>query len=215
MSYLKAKYPRTPHLPWSEGTTIDDRLLQGTTFFTNQDVVVTLKMDGENTTMMSDAIYARSPNSQAHPSRSWIKSLHSTIQYQIPRGYRFCGENMYAKHSIKYKDLPSYFLLFSVFDHLNRCLSWDETVYWAKTLGLNTVPVLYRGTFDSDLIKSLKQKEYQGNEMEGYVVRLSKDFMYDAYGQSVAKFVRANHVKTPDHWMHQNIEKNGVSDDKA
>ena len=41
-------------------------------------------------------------------------------------------------------------MLFSVWNELNVCLSWDETEEWAQRLGLVTVPVLYRGIWDED-----------------------------------------------------------------
>ena len=47
----KYKYPRTYHVPWSPGTTSDDRLLKSVDQFVGKRVVVTEKMDGENTTM--------------------------------------------------------------------------------------------------------------------------------------------------------------------
>lgn len=48
------KYPRTYHLPWSLGKTDDDKTLKTTEIFKNKKVVVTLKMDGENTTLYKD-----------------------------------------------------------------------------------------------------------------------------------------------------------------
>jgi hypothetical protein len=42
------KYPRTLHLPWSPGLTNDDRQLKSTEHFEGREVVVTVKMDGEN-----------------------------------------------------------------------------------------------------------------------------------------------------------------------
>ncbi|MEL7307213.1 MAG: RNA ligase family protein, partial [Pseudomonadota bacterium] len=38
-----------------------------------------------------------------------------------------CGENLYARHSISYNNLPSYFMAFSVWNELNQCLSWQDT----------------------------------------------------------------------------------------
>lgn len=45
-SYVK--YGRTFHLPWSPGAHDDDKTLRDTTHFAGKEVVVTLKMDGEN-----------------------------------------------------------------------------------------------------------------------------------------------------------------------
>lgn len=41
------KYPRTPHLPWSEGMTSDDKMLKTTNIFVGNRVIVTEKLDGD------------------------------------------------------------------------------------------------------------------------------------------------------------------------
>jgi len=45
------KYPRTYHLPYSPGATKDDKKLQAGWFdnFAGQEIVITSKLDGENT----------------------------------------------------------------------------------------------------------------------------------------------------------------------
>jgi len=93
-----------------------------------RDVVVTEKMDGENTTLYSDGLHARSVDSRHHPSRAWIKAFHAQWRHLIPEGWRLCGENLFAQHSIHYERLPSYFMLFSIWDEHNHCLSWNETL---------------------------------------------------------------------------------------
>lgn len=102
------KYPRTWHLPWSPGTTSDDRVLPSTDLFAGRRVVVTVKMDGENTTMYSDSMHARSLDSRNDETRHWVLNYHSQVAWQIPEGWRVCGENLFAKHSIAYRGLPSY-----------------------------------------------------------------------------------------------------------
>lgn len=205
------KYPRTFHLPWSRSRTDDDKVLNNIDHFIGKEVIVTEKLDGENCNLYSNHIHARSINSANHPSRNWVKMLHGAIAHEIPEGYRLCGENLYAKHSIFYETLPSYFLLFSIWNEKNICLSWDETVQWAELLNLQTVPVLYRGIFDEEKIKSCYTKEsFFGGIQEGYVIRLADSFHYDDFKTSCAKFVRKNHVQTTDHWLHQAIVPNGL-----
>lgn len=128
------KYPRTAHLPWSEGKTSDDKTLKDCSQFEGKRVIVTEKMDGENTSIYKDYIHARSIDGRDHWSRSWVKNLQAKIGYEIPDQWRLCGENLYAKHSIGYKDLSSYFALFSIWNENNECLSWDETKEYADTL---------------------------------------------------------------------------------
>ena len=201
------KYPRTYHLPFSLGSTSDDKMLKSTEQFTDMEVVVTEKMDGENTSMYSDHYHARSLDSKHHASRDMVKSLWATIKHDIPDGWRICGENLYAKHSIGYNDLSSYFLVFSIWNEKNEALSWDDTVEWCNILGLEYVRVLYRDTYDENIIKSLWSPTVH-DLMEGYVVRNSQAFSYDDFGKNAAKFVRPKHVTTDTHWMHSEIIAN-------
>ncbi len=140
------KYPRTAYLPWSSGAGADISIDTGV--FCNRRVIVTEKMDGENTTLYRDYIHARSLDSRHHVSRDWVKKLQSEIGWEIPDGWRVCGENMWAKHSIFYQDLTSYFLAFGIWNEFNICLSWDETVSWLDILGLKIVNILYDGVYD-------------------------------------------------------------------
>jgi ATP-dependent RNA circularization protein (DNA/RNA ligase family) len=207
------KYPRTFHLPWSEGATDDDKRLKKIDHFSGKEVIVTEKLDGENCTMYHDHLHARSIDSKDHPSRHWVKMLHATISHDIPQNWRLCGENMYAKHSIYYEQLTSYYYLFSIWNEQNQCLSWDETIEWAQLFQTPTAPVLYRGLFDEKKIKSLfSKRSVFGGEQEGYVVRLADSFHYDNFKHSVGKFVRKNHVQTDQHWLNQSIIPNGIMD---
>lgn len=202
----RVKYPRTYHLPWSPNLTKDDRMMPDVKNFDNRHVIVTLKMDGENTTMYNDFIHARSLTMEPHPSRDIVKSIHGSIAHNIPKDWRVCGENLYAKHSIKYVDLPSYFLVFSIWNEVNVCLSWADTVLYANLLELPLVTVLYDGMYDRASIEEAFAPYKDSHE--GYVVRLACDFAYSAFRHSVGKFVRKNHVHTHGHWMRQMVVPN-------
>ena len=58
------KYPRTPHLSFSPGVGGDDIKLDSNKIFANCQVVVTEKLDGENTTFYPNYIHARSLDSR-------------------------------------------------------------------------------------------------------------------------------------------------------
>lgn len=200
------RYQRTYHLPWSNMTK-DDRMLENTSQFEPQEVVVTVKMDGANVTMYPDYIHGRSVKPLAGQDSGMVKALHAQIRHDIPAGWRLCGENLYAKHSIFYGNLSSYFLLFSVWDDRNECLSWDETREWAEMLGLTLVPELYRGVWDEKLVRALYQPQFEGSDMEGYVVRLARRFSYGEFRRSTAKFVRQNFA-AGRHNYHRALELN-------
>lgn len=211
----RIKYPRSSHLPWSLGATDDDKTLASTTHFEGEEVVVTEKCDGENTTIYGDGYcHARSLDSRTHESQTWVRRLASTLIGNLPEGWRVCGENLYAQHSLGYDRLSSFFYVFAIYDESNRCLSWDETVEWATLLGLETVPVLYRGVWDETAVKACYTgKSALGNEGEGYVVRVTRAFSYEDFSRSLAKFVRANHVvEGSAHWRSKSIVPNKLAE---
>ena len=204
------KYPRTHHLPWSEGLNEDDRVIENLDGLKGKRVVVTKKMDGENTSMYTDYIHARSIDSRNHPSRNWVKNFWSQISGDIPEGWRICGENLFAEHSIRYDDLPTYFMGFSIWNDRNICLSWDETLEYFEVLGITPVPVLFDGIFEESEIRKIWSAE-DWSKSEGYVVRIADEFTYGDFRHCVAKFVRKNHVQTVKHWMHgQPVKPNGL-----
>lgn len=202
------KYPRTLHLPWSLGATSDDKKLKDTTNFDGKLVVVTEKMDGENTTMHREGIYARSVDSGGHPSRNWVTNLWANlIAYRIDPQIRICGENLYAKHSIAYNNLESYFLAFNVWDG-TACWRFDKTKEFVEQLGISLVPVLGICEFSKDVVHGLWEKTCNKDTSEGYVVRLYGSFYLNEFQSSVAKYVRQNHVTTDSHWMHKTVITN-------
>ncbi len=202
----RVHYPRTPHLPWSPGATADDLRVGGLAGLVGRDVVVTEKLDGENTTLYSDGLHARSLDSAHHPSRAWVKALQGRIGAAVPAGWRICGENMFARHSLGYDDLAGYFYGFSIWAG-DRCLDWDRTTTLLRGLGVPAVPVLWRGRFDERALRALRLDPAR---QEGYVVRSVDGFDYREFGNRVAKWVRAGHVQTDEHWMQAAIVPNGL-----
>ncbi len=220
------KYPRTYHFPWSPGLQNDDRMLESLEGFEDEEIVITEKMDGENTTLYREGIHARALSYSPREDRDWMMSIYGRIKHDIPEGWRLCGEQLYGIHSISYKSLPSYFMLFSIWDENNRCLSWDDTIEWAKLLDLELVPTLYRGKWNMNFVKNydLNRLSVQicdrcncGDSdcdldgiAEGYVVRVARSFHFNEFNKVVGKYVRKDHITTDEHWTHKKISKNGL-----
>ena len=194
------KHPRTYHVPWSPGATDDDRITRDMSRFEGRRVVATVKMDGENTTLYTRDFHARSVDGRHHPSRDMAKGIWSRISHEIPECWRFVVENMYARHSIAYDDLPGYLIGLMAWNERNVCLSHDETVEWFALLGLPTAAVLYDGVYDERAIRAL-HTEADDATREGYVVRVADAFPYGDFRHCVAKYVRRDHVRTVKHWM--------------
>jgi hypothetical protein len=194
------KYGHTPHLPFSPGTQSEDKLLKNTNHLKGLTVTITEKMDGENTNFYYHRFHARSLDSNNHPSRNYVKGIWGRIKYQIPDGWRICGENMYATHSVLYDNLEDYFLVFSIWDENNNKLHYDDECEICDLLGLKQVPLIWTGKFEDapfdDIIKSM-----DFTKQEGFVVQNMKSYNYNDFEDNIAKYVRAKHVQTDEHWM--------------
>ncbi|MFI6291567.1 RNA ligase family protein [Nonomuraea sp. NPDC050790] len=208
---MRVHYPRTSHLPWSPGATPDDVRAGDLSGLRGREVVVTEKLDGENTTLYRDGLHARSLDSAHHPSRAWVKGLQGRVGGRIPPGVRVCGENLYARHSLAYSGLESWFYGFSVWDG-ERCLDWDRTVSFLRELGIPVPPVLWRGEFDERVLRGLR---LDSERQEGYVVRLAEGFDRAEFAGRVAKWVRRDHVRTGTHWMHAPVVPNVLGPSSA
>lgn len=208
MNYIK--HPRIYHLPFSPGIGKDDKIIKNLSQFYNNEIVITLKLDGENTNFYKNGYHARSFTWTFHPSRTWIEAYYySKLQNIIPEGWRICGENMYAKHSIYYKNLESYFYVHSIWNENNICLSWDETTKFCEKNELSIVPTLYMGNWNIEkLEKLIKQQYYNNDEIEGFVIRILDKIPYLLYNECVTKWVRKDHVRANEHWRNKKVEKN-------
>lgn len=201
------KYPKTLHFDFSLGLQNDDRRLDSTDGFIGRRIILSEKMDGENSSLYNDYYHPRSVYDSPHDSRSWIRMLQGQIGYLIPKDWRVCGENMFAYHSIEYDELESYFFCFNIWNEKNMCISWDETVIYCNLLGVNHVRVLYDGVFDYELIKGIYQNQ-DHTKQEGIVCRIADEFHYDDFQKYYAKAVRQGHVQTDEHWMEKAVVPN-------
>lgn len=216
------KYPKTMLVPWSHKVTSDDVVHISMNRFKNIEVVITEKLDGESTSIYSDYDYhARSINSSEHPSHGRVKGYVYPKIPMLPDGWRICGENCVALHTMKYDELPAPFFVYSIWNEKNQCLSWPKTEAWCEKLGLETVPVLYKGQFDLEKIKKCYTGESVfGGEQEGYVIRNMGCFHYDEFQQNLAKYVRPDFGKLLNergegrHWRQCKYEENRIKKDE-
>ena len=202
---MKLKYPRTFHLPYSEKPSSDDKRLDDDSIFDGEVVSVTLKYDGENTTLTSEDYWARSLNCSDRVYRHWIKNFHANIAQDIPKNWRICGENLYAKHSCYYNNLKSYFYGFNIWDG-EKCLSWKDTLEYFKMLNIIPVEEIYNGIYNKSKILEVWKNYSPSNE--GFVIRKVKEFEYKDFSFNVAKFVGKDFILPDDHWIHQEIQTN-------
>jgi len=212
--FYKRKFPRIGHLPWSKGRTADD-IDAFITDFQHKEIIITEKLDGENTVIGPNYYHARSMDSGPAAWRTMIAALYAKICSNIQPNMRICGENMYAEHSIKYA-LKHPFYVFMITEG-TTVLSWDDTVEICEILDLPTVPVIARGKnlsyFDihegyySNYNWGLRN---HGQTCEGYVIRNAKSFDESTFEHNYAKYVRENHLQTDEHWT-KNWKPNNIN----
>ena len=201
------KYPRTYHLPFSKGTTNDDRISNSVENLINTPIVITEKLDGENTSMVNEGVYARSHATfTTSPWSREVRQIHDLkVRNQLEDDLYLFGENMEGIHSIEYNNLEDYFYLFGVRDN-DYWLEWNKVEEYAYLLDLKLVPVLFKGTFNN--IDELQTKVLElvslpselGGEREGVVIRTQSGFYDNKFSTYLQKWVRKNHIKTDEHW---------------
>jgi len=219
------KMPSQKHLPWSQEDARQQKWLnyaEALTMFDGETVVITEKMDGANACLTSDKVYARSHSGEPHREEwDYLKKKHrEELMHKIPDDFAFFGEYLYARHSIKYNDLPAYFMLFGVYwKKTDEWLSWNEVDAFAEELGIPTVPVIEKIHIEekeNELTKNFpefqtihealeermpKGESEYGDTREGYVVRNERSFKLDELTENMAKCVREDHVQTEElHW---------------
>lgn len=199
------KYPRTPHLPSSPGATSDDKWASKETLAylsSGIELTVSEKLDGGNLTFSRDHFHGRSIDSGTHAWDTQARALWAEKRFDIPQGWRVNGESMLARRSVAYDNLPGVFIVFGIWDETNTLLDWDEMVEWAALLDLPVVPLLYRGT-DFQEATAIWARTHDQETSEGFVVRDAARIAYEDFGSKVAKFVRADHVRTAANWRHR------------
>lgn len=193
---MRYKYPRTYHFPGSPGVKSDSRINDNLSEIKNRKIVVTRKMDGENTTISNGYVHPRSVNGYDRGRiNTWIINYQASVSYKIPDNIRICGENLSTEHSIKYDDTFG-FLAFSVWKD-DICLSWGNTKIFLEELEINHVKELYSGPFCIDTIKKIGDEEIK-NGQEGIVIRNSESFKYSDFSNNVFKYRKD--LEIPKHW---------------
>jgi ATP-dependent RNA circularization protein (DNA/RNA ligase family) len=122
----------------------------------------------------------------------------------IPSGWIIYGELCFAKHHVSYDMLPSYFLVFDIWDGRRYIKDSDGVVDY---LGFQHVPILHVGYIDDviELERFITTSNLATESvMEGIVVKNYRK-------QTRGKLVRPEFMKEIEdegHWMHKSYSKN-------
>lgn len=212
------KYGRTYHFPWSPGAKNDDRINYN---YWNDiqkinSLVITSKLDGENNCLTKYGVFARS---HAAPTESkWTQDIRQRcdiIKNDLGDLQLFL-ENLYAIHSIEYPKLDSHYYVFSARIG-GRCLSWEETKFYANLFDFPTVPELeiinpkdyteeqfkekiLHYTSQQEVFDSLNPLTGENIPREGIVAHNTEEYLLRHFEHNCFKWVVKGHVKTDEHW---------------
>lgn len=227
------KYPRTPHLFGSRGTE-DDRHLNeraSVRFLADESLIIEEKLDGTNVGIHFDEkgemklqcrghLICEGMHPQYDLFKQWAQVKRATLEAILGSQYILFGEWLYAKHSIHYRALAHYFFEFDIYDkEKEEFLDLDSRSELLDGTGIETVPVVWRGTlkptqltdliqesqFDAEFDNPLTQRP--DNLMEGIYLRTERDGVVTGR----AKFVRpefVEKVKQSEHWQQQKMIPN-------
>lgn len=227
------KYPRTPHLFGSNGTSDDKHLDEAEShrLIADASLIVEEKIDGTNvgihfTSAGEMVLQCRGHlvTEGMHPQydlfKQWAAVKRSVLEERLEDRFILFGEWVYARHSIHYRKLPHYFFEFDIYDKgLASFLCLERRISLLDRAGIPTVPVLHTGSaakeelagliglsrFDSRFDNPLTQRT--DHLMEGLYLRTESAGVVSGR----AKFVRpefVEKVKQSTHWQHQAIVPN-------
>ena len=200
------KYPRTPHWPSSPAYAPGKMIFPDPERFVGHEIVITEKLDGGNTLLHKGKVYGRSTSAPSTaPWNGMVKKRHAWKTTGLD--CLIYGENLYAVHSIEYGDLTEdeTFRAFAL-RRRDTFESFDELRRLADSLRIPTVPVVWRGRvgsvrqLDELLAEARSRRSVLDGEREGLVIRTAGAFHARLFADSVAKSVRAEHVRTDEHW---------------
>lgn len=222
------RFPHTPHLAWlSSGAPRDDKVLlpEEAELLLAGEIVVEEKLDGANLgfslgadgtlRVQNRGSYLLPPfTGQFAQLGQWME-LHQDRLFDALTGSLIVfGEWCAARHSISYNKLPDWWLMFDVYDKLEkRFWSTIRRNALAVDTGVSVVPSLFRGRMSISQLRREVVNASSGfgtTALEGFVVR-REDAMWL---ESRTKLVRAGFTQAISrHWRTRIVEKNQLTSD--
>lgn len=227
MSEAFFRFPHTPHLAWlGQGTPRGDKVLPPAeaTALLAGDVVVEEKLDGANIGLslgpdgsirgQNRGQYLVQPyRGQFARISSWLAARGHPLTTALQEDIAIFGEWCAARHSIEYKALGDWFVMFDVYDRkARRFWSTKKRNKLAKELELAVVPMVFEGQTTLDSLKRLVLREPSRlgpQHMEGVVIRReTADWL-----ESRAKLVHPEFTQAiTEHWSRRRLEWNKLAE---
>lgn len=221
------RFPHIAYLAWlGAGAPRDDKVLSRAEIqaLLADEVTVEEKLDGANVGLsLGPDGELRAQNrgqylAQTHTGQfarlpAWLSQHGDALRSNLTPDRMLFGEWCAARHSLDYRALPDWFLLFDVYDRtVGRFWSASKRNELAGAAGLAVVPLLFRGHTTLPDLKRLvlnQQSACGSGAMEGVVVRHESA----EWCLARAKLVRPDFTQSIDtHWRRRTIEWNRVRD---
>jgi ATP-dependent RNA circularization protein (DNA/RNA ligase family) len=219
------KFPRTPHLfSLSSKPLRGDHILSNSeaVSFLEGDLVIEEKVDGANvgisfspelTILVQNrgAYIGRPAPAQFQSLHSWLESRSDQLLRALGRDFILFGEWCYAVHSIRYDNLPDWFIGFDIYDRANRkFFSADRRDRILGEFHIVTAPRVAAGHFSMGAVKKLVEKipsAFGPPSVEGLYFRRE----FDGWLEQRAKCVRPEFMHTiSDHWSSRPLSRNRI-----
>ena len=230
------KYPRTPHLFGSRGTSDDKHLgeRESMQFLDDESLIVEEKIDGTNVGIhFSDGqlmlqcrghLITEGMHPQYDLFKQWTVVKQNLLEERLGEQFILYGEWMYAKHSIFYSELPHYFFEFDIYDkQAGMFLTLEKRMALLDGTKIETVPIVHRGKMERSDLEGLIQSSAFGAEFDNPLTGRRDDLCEGLYLRTEndtqvtgrAKIVRPEFVekiKQSVHWQQQVMTPNKLAD---
>lgn len=218
------KFPSTPHLAWPGGDNgRDDKVLtpSETRAFLSGPILVEEKIDGANLGISLDQEgrirFQNRGNwlqgqltGQWARLRGWMAEHEPQVRKFLPQNHILFGEWCYAMHSIRYDNLPDWFLAFDVYDtNIRRFWSLARRNSLASAANLATVPIVSSGAFTKAEVITLlnSPSAFANGPCEGLYLRQEEG----EWLEKRAKIVRSEFTQgIAEHWSRKTIVPNKI-----
>jgi ATP-dependent RNA circularization protein (DNA/RNA ligase family) len=165
------KFPHTPHLAWlGSGQPRGDKVMEDNDRreFLAHPFIVEEKVDGANLGLSvgddgdlriqnrGSWIHGHGNSSQFKTLFQWVDLRRDDLIHQLRRQFILFGEWCYAVHTVRYSQLPDWFLAFDLYDRSKGLfVAADERDEFVRSVNLHVVPCLGTGRHDLQSLKSL------------------------------------------------------------
>lgn len=231
------KYPRTPHLFGSRGTNDDKHFgeSESAEFIADPSLIVEEKIDGTNVGIHFSSrgelvlqcrghLITEGMHPQYDLFKQWAVVKRHTLEERLGQRFILFGEWAYAKHSVWYRKLSHYFYEFDIYDKRQQTfIGLERRLELLKGTGIETVPIVRRGSVNRSELESLIGPSAFGSEFDNPLTGRTDGLMEGLYLRTEmngvvtgrCKVVRPEFVekiKQSTHWQQQKMVPNELAD---